>query len=169
MAKRRTLGILALAVAALIAAAPGDAGAQAPGVGEQQAGTLLVTGPAGQSVALSLADLQQLPAATVSLSHEHGPPTAYAGPLLWAVLGRAGAVVEEARTRVHQSVTVTGRDGYAVVLALGELDPVFEGKPVIIATQMDGKPIRTNGLRLVVPSDKRPGRSVQDPAKLVVR
>jgi hypothetical protein len=171
--RRAVPGVLVLLTAALIAAAPGGASAQvvAPDAGTQQAGTLLVVGQAGQPVALSRADLAQLPSATVSLTreHEHGTPTAYAGPLLWAVLDRAGAILPEARGRARQVVTVTGRDGYTAVVALAELDPEFEGKPVIVATQADGKPIGAGALRLVVPGDKRAGRSVRDPAKVVVR
>ena len=167
-------GVLALVAAVLIAAAPGGAVAQAPsppGAAEQQVGTLLVIGPAGQSATLGRADLERLPAVTVSLSreHEHGTSTAYAGPLLWAVLDRAGAVGQKPRERVHQVVTVTGRDGYSVALALAELDPEFEGKAVILATQADGKPIGAGELRLVVPGDKRAGRSVRDATKVVVR
>lgn len=157
---------LVLASGAAVAQAPQAAGA------EQQAGTLVFVGQDGRPTALGIADLEQMPSVTVRLSREreHGTPTAYAGPLLWAVLGRTGAVgTEEPRARVGRTVTVTGRDGYAVVLALAELDPEFEGKPVIVATQADGKPIGGGALRLVVPGDKRAGRSVRDPTKVVVR
>ncbi len=105
--------------------------------------------------------------------HQQGAPTAYAGPLLWAVLDRAGVLGQDTqgmpRARVRRVVTVTGRDGYTVVLALAEVDPEFEGKSVILATQADGKPIGAGELRLVVPGDKRGGRSVRDATKVVVR
>jgi hypothetical protein len=32
---------------------------------------------------------------------------------------------------------VTGRDGYAAVLALAEIDPEFEGKQVLLAYRRD--------------------------------
>ena len=35
---------------------------------------------------------------------------------------------------------VTGADGYVVALAVGELDPEFEGKSVLVAYARDGKP-----------------------------
>ncbi len=163
-----------LAAAVLGLAASGGAVAQAPpapGVSAQQAGALLVVAPDGRSVTLSLAELEHMPSVTVSLlrEHERGASTAYAGPLLWAVLDRAGAVGQGGRERVHQVVTVTGRDGYTVVLAVAELDPEFEGKSVIVAISADGKPIGAGELRLVVPGDKRAGRSVRDPTKVAVR
>ena len=169
--------IVGLLAAVLIAAAPGGAVAQAPAAASaaaQQVGSLEVTGPAGQSVTLGRAELGRLPAVTVSRQREHEQATtAYAGPLLWAVLDRAGVLGQDMqgmpRARARRIVTVTGRDGYTVVLALAEIDPEFEGKSVIVATQADGKPIGSGALRLVVPGDKRGGRSVRDPTKVVVR
>ncbi len=176
--KRAIPAALGLLVAVLIAPAPGGAVAQAPaaaGAAAQQVGSLEITGPSGQTVTLGRTDLAQLPAVTVARQREHqeGAPTAYAGPLLWAVLDRAGVLGQDTqgmpRARVRRVVTVTGRDGYTVALALAEIDPEFEGKSVILATQADGKPIGTGELRLVVPGDKRGGRSVRDPTKVVVR
>ena len=156
-------GILVLAVVAMVAGVPGGAFAQAPSAPDAAAQ------PAGQTVALSRAELEQLPSVTVSLAPEHGAPVAYAGPLLWTLLQRADAVGQEPRGRVRRVVTVTGRDGYSVVLALSEMDPEFEGKQVIVAIQADGMPIGAGELRLVVPGDKRPGRSVRNPVSVVVR
>ena len=39
----------------------------------------------------------------------------------------------EPRTRLRHTIVVTGRDGYAAVLALAETDPEFEGKQVVLA------------------------------------
>jgi hypothetical protein len=54
------------------------------------------------------------------------------------------------------------------VLALAELAPEFEGKQVILAQQMNGKPLGNGHLRVVVPADKRGGRSVRDIARIGV-
>ncbi len=55
------------------------------------------------------------------------------------------------------------RDGYVVLLSLGELDATLGGEPAIIATRCDGKATDTkDGLyRLIMPSDKRPARAVR--------
>jgi DMSO/TMAO reductase YedYZ molybdopterin-dependent catalytic subunit len=88
---------------------------------------------------------------------------------LWTVLQKAG-VVDPAmhREQVSQSVVILGRDGYRVVLALGEIAPEFEGKQVILAERMDGQPLGDEHLRVVVPLDKRGGRSVRDVVRIEV-
>lgn len=59
-------------------------------------------------------------------------------------------------------VIATGSDGYKVVLALAEVDPEFHPGEVLVADQMDGKPLdaKSGPFRLVVTEDKRPARSV---------
>jgi hypothetical protein len=70
------------------------------------------------------------------------------------------------RARLRRTIMVTGRDGYTAVLALAEIDPEFEGKQVVLAYRRDGKPIDGNALRLVVPGDRRSGRSVRDVVRI---
>jgi molybdopterin-binding protein len=67
-----------------------------------------------------------------------------------------------------QSIVITGRDGYRAVLAVGEIAPEFEGKRVLLAERMDGRPLGADHLRVVVPLDKRGGRSVRDVARIEV-
>ena len=66
-----------------------------------------------------------------------------------------------------QQVIVTGQDGYSATIGMGEIDPEFENKQVILATERDGKAIDIP--RLAIPGDKRAGRSVRDVASIVVR
>ena len=72
------------------------------------------------------------------------------------------------RDQVHQAVVVTGSDGYSVVLALGEISPEFEGKQVIVAGRQDGQPLGVGHFRLVVPGEKRAGRSARDLVRISV-
>jgi hypothetical protein len=112
----------------------------------------------------SLSELEAMPAVTVSTDYAatHGLRQAsYTGALLWTLLDRAGLIdASGTKTHLQHVILARGSDGYAVVLALGELDPAIEGKPVIIAYEQDGKPI--GGLRLIVPDDKRPARAVKN-------
>ncbi len=64
---------------------------------------------------------------------------------------------------------MTGADGYTVAVAIGEMDPEFEGKSVILAYTKDGQKIPGTGLRLVVPGDQRGGRSVHDMVRVEIR
>jgi hypothetical protein len=59
--------------------------------------------------------------------------------------------------------------GYAVALAIGELDPHYEGKSVILAYAGGDPPATAAQLRLVVPGDVHGGRSVRDVAAIEVR
>jgi molybdopterin-dependent oxidoreductase-like protein protein len=101
---------------------------------------------------------------TVGFMTEHGERQAeWTGPLLWDVLMTSGALegVKPAE-QVRLVVRVTGADGYTAVIALGEIAPQFAGHPIQIADHMNGVPIPDHGLRLVLPGDKRGGRSVRD-------
>jgi DMSO/TMAO reductase YedYZ molybdopterin-dependent catalytic subunit len=123
---------------------------------------------------LTVEDLQKLPMTSVSVSFVtgHGQEAGtYSGALLWTVLGNAVLVNGPAKgALLRHVVTVTGRDGYAVVLSAGELAPDFEGKSVILAIAKDGQPLAAgDGIRLIVPGDKHGGRAVRDVAKIDVQ
>jgi hypothetical protein len=128
-------------------------------------GITLTTG-AGAPVTLTAAQLAALPSVTLSVSFgtDHGPMRAqFTGPLLWTVLSDAKAInPAKPRSLVPLTVAVTGQDGYVAAIALGEIAPAFEGKKIILAEKMDGKPLGLEHFRLVVPGDKRGGRSVRD-------
>lgn len=70
--------------------------------------------------------------------------------------------------QVRLVVRVTGADGYTAVIALGEMAPQFAGHPIQIADHMNAAPIPDHGLRLVVPGDKRGGRSVRDVVRIEI-
>jgi DMSO/TMAO reductase YedYZ molybdopterin-dependent catalytic subunit len=133
---------------------------------------IIVTSPSHAAVNLTTEDLARLPTAKVEVAFltEHGERRAsFDGPLLWTVLQKAGAV-DPARPReqVSRTVVIVGRDGYRAALALAEISPEFEGKQVLLAERMDGKPLGEGHLRIVVPLDKRGGRSVRDVAQIEV-
>jgi len=46
--------------------------------------------------------------------------------------------------------------------------PAFEGKPVILAERTNGQPLGAGHFRIVVPGDRRGGRSVRDVASIAV-
>jgi ABC-type molybdate transport system substrate-binding protein len=106
----------------------------------------------------------------VTLTSSHGAQTAsWTGPLLWDVLVAAGAVdPAKSADHVRQRVTVTGADGYTAAFALAEIAPGFSARPVLLADRMDNAAIPEGGLRLVVPSEARAGRSVRDVIRIDV-
>jgi hypothetical protein len=162
----RRAGLLAAAALTVFSAAS----AQAQTAPAAPCGAVTVAGLAGTPVTLSPAMLAALPQVTlhVSFDTDHGPTSAtFQGPLLWTVLVHEGAVsTAHARDAVRQVLLVTGRDGYSVVLALGEIAPPFEGKQAILADSMDGRPLGPGHWRVVIPGEHRGGRDVRDVARL---
>ena len=128
-----------------------------PGLLVQRAGQ-----PARQFTPAALAALKPL-TQRLALATEHGTqPADWTGPLLWDVIAATGLVdPAQPAAQVRLTIRVTGADGYTAVFALGEIAPDFAARPVQLADRRDGAPL-TGGPRLVVPGEKRGGRSVRD-------
>jgi hypothetical protein len=112
---------------------------------------------------LTAAELAAAPVVAVEVpSPKPGAPQVkFAGALLWPLLESAGWVdLPGRKTHLQHVILVRGGDGYVVALSIAEIDPAFEGKPVIIAATQDGKPLAAP--ELVVPGDHRAGRRVHD-------
>ena len=91
----------------------------------------------------------------------------WTGPLLWDVLAASGAAdAIKPAEHVRLAVRVTGADGYTAVVALAEISPQFAGRPIQLADHLNGALLPDHGLRLVVPGDKRGGRSVRDVVRI---
>ena len=155
-------------------AAAGLAGLLAPAAAIAQNSTppgLTIQGQVQHLRTLALADLQALPPVTVEVEHAHERDAqrhTFTGALLWPLITAAGPVDEPGkRTFLQHTILARGQDGYAVAMAVGELDPNFEGKQVLVAYAEDNKPLPS--LRLVVPADARGGRSVHDLVAIEVR
>jgi DMSO/TMAO reductase YedYZ molybdopterin-dependent catalytic subunit len=132
--------------------------------------TLTVASAAG-TVHFSLKTLQAQASESrqVTFQTEHGQESArYEGVPLLALLQHAGAASGAPKARLKRVITVTGRDGYTVALAWGEIDPDFEAEPVLLAYAKDGRPLPGGGLRLIVPGDKHGGRDVRDVTQITV-
>ena len=144
----------------------------APAVAQNSAPpSFVIEGRVEHPRTLALADLQALPPVTVQVEHAHGQDAqrkTFTGALLWPLITAAGPVDEPGkRTFLQHTVLGRGQDGYAVALAIGELDPNFEGKQVLVAYAEDDKLLPS--LRLVVPADTRGGRSVHDLVAIELR
>jgi DMSO/TMAO reductase YedYZ molybdopterin-dependent catalytic subunit len=129
-------------------------------------------GAVEKPLCLTAGELRALPAAELSLTLMAGsrPETgSYKGVPLWKLLELASVKSRRSKgANLLHTIVVTGRDSYAVALAIAEIDPRFEGKAVLLAYDQDGRPLR-NGFRLVVPGDQEGGRSVRDVVRIEVR
>jgi hypothetical protein len=133
----------------------------------------VLRGAVRHELALDEALLRSLPALTIDVTFETGQGKksgSYTGVLLWALLEKAEPIDEPGKNAsLRHTLLITGRDGYAVALALGEIDPHYEGKQVIVAYSGGEPSASMSPLRLVVPGDVHGGRSVRDIATIELR
>jgi DMSO/TMAO reductase YedYZ molybdopterin-dependent catalytic subunit len=118
----------------------------------------------------SMADLAALPSAGVTLTIQgHDAASgSWKGVPLMVLIEKAGTVEEKGHGAYLQHVIIArGTDGYGVAIAIGEIEPKFEGKQAIVAYQKDGAALPS--LRLIIPGDAHAGRDVRDLAELTLR
>ncbi|MGA2244496.1 MAG: molybdopterin-dependent oxidoreductase [Verrucomicrobiota bacterium] len=133
---------------------------------------LTVTGEVKTPLTLTLADLESLPAETISAKDHDGSTANYQGVPLHAILARAG--VPQGDSLRGQAlllcVLLKAADGYQVAFSVAELDPVFTDKKALLAYRRDGKELdsKTGPLRLVVPDEKRQARWVREVTELEI-
>jgi DMSO/TMAO reductase YedYZ molybdopterin-dependent catalytic subunit len=138
---------------------------------------IVVTGEVDRPGTLTVADLQALPVETVDVTFllQDGTKVAhtYSGARLWDVLQLAEPIIDAERpeTSLHLYLVLTARDGYVVVLSMGEIDPEFGGYPYLLAWSEDGQPIsdERGPAILVPPGDRTEGRYIFGIVSIEVR
>jgi hypothetical protein len=166
MGFRRKVTIATLAILLSLGGATGSISAAETGI--------VIDGQVQKIEHLSAIDLQALPPTSVSVSFAtgHGQETGtYTGVLLWTLLTNAVIIDSDPKLHLRHAIFVTsGADQYTVALSIGEIDPKFEGKSVVIVYAKDGKPLDAqDGLRLIVPGDSHGGRAVMDVEHIEVK
>ncbi|MEH1899390.1 MAG: hypothetical protein V7K94_29640 [Nostoc sp.] len=121
---------------------------------------------------------------TVSFQTGSGPRIeTYYGVPLWELINnpKAGGGLKPGNSGVNsknsflrQYVLVDATDCYGAVVAIGEIQPNFEGKTVLVAFAKKGSdgnvvPLTDEGFtRLVVPGDKAGGRYISNVTNIVI-
>jgi hypothetical protein len=116
--------------------------------------SLLLQRPDGSEVALTPADLDRLPACSVSdcfivsTGHGRSGPFTFGGVALAALLAAYGSPG-------WQVADIISADGFGNRVHAHELAAQTDGRPFLLATKLDGLPMtRAQGLvRLIVPSE----------------
>jgi DMSO/TMAO reductase YedYZ molybdopterin-dependent catalytic subunit len=138
-----------------------------------QSSALVLDGKVKHPQRLSVDALRKLPAERVEVSFQTGrgiEKSSYTGVLLWTLLGEAGGIDDSAKAaELRHTISITGRDGYIVVISTGEIAPDFGGKAAMIAYERDGEELGDKGLRVVMPGDKHGGRYVRDVVEIEVK
>jgi DMSO/TMAO reductase YedYZ molybdopterin-dependent catalytic subunit len=151
----------------LLLMVPALAQAAAPGIAST---SVKLDGTVKAPATYSLTDLAALSSASVTLNiagHDAASGS-WKGVPLMALIEKAGTVEEKGHGAYLQHVIIArGTDGYGVAIAIGEIEPKFEGKQAIVAYQKDGMAL--SSLRLIIPGDTHAGRDVRDLAELTVK
>jgi DMSO/TMAO reductase YedYZ molybdopterin-dependent catalytic subunit len=130
-------------------------------------GQLSISGDIPKPLTLSLDDLRHQPRTTLKVPNEHQANTqdTYEGVPLATLLKQTGM---PQGSQIKGAVLATylmaeGSDGYRVIFSLAEVDSDFQDSGIIVADTMNGAPLSATAgpLKLVVPHDKRPARSVR--------
>jgi hypothetical protein len=110
------------------------------------------------------ATLAALPHVTVTVYNEHAKANqSYSGVPLAALLSRLGVPDKPHGKDFRSYLLAEGSDGYGVVYSVAEVTPDVHDATVIVADQLDGKPLTTSGpLQLVATGEKRPARWVRN-------
>ncbi|HEX7759764.1 MAG TPA: molybdopterin-dependent oxidoreductase [Caulobacteraceae bacterium] len=142
------------------------------GVPTAAAQSVSLTGPNGQILTLSAADIAALPHEHLALRQE-GKSLSYEGVPLALLLQKVGAPSGKALrgTELADVVVVTAADGYRVVLALAETDALMRPEHILLADRGAGGAAldpKEGPFRLVVEGDLRAARSARMVTSIVV-
>lgn len=115
-------------------------------------------------VTIAAGDFVKLPRHTAVLN-DHGKQISYEGALVHDVLAQGGIDFGKGLRgkQLSSYVAASASDGYEVVYALAEFDPTVVDSGIIVADKREGQPLAANEgpLRIIVPHDKRPTRSLK--------
>ena len=115
-------------------------------------------------VIIKAEDLAKMPRHSTT-ANEHGTAVPYEGVYLHDILLRAGAPFgKDLRGKALSTyVLATGRDGYAVVYTLTEMDTDFSDGDLLVADKSKGEPLPVNQgpFRIIAAHDKKPARSLR--------
>lgn len=132
---------------------------------------LRVEGAVKTPLALTAEDLAKMPRTTAKFERD-GEINTYEGVLLYDILVKAGIPLgrEMPGKPMASYILATASDGYQVVFAVPEVDPVFEGARVLVADKRDSGPLLAvqKPLQLIAPQDKLHARSMWSLAKIEV-
>jgi DMSO/TMAO reductase YedYZ molybdopterin-dependent catalytic subunit len=122
-----------------------------------------VSGEVTTPLTLTAADLTAMPRATATAKDKQGMAHTFTGVAIADILNKAGVTTgrQLKGENLAKYLLVTCADNYQVVFSLAELDSSFTDRVVILADQIDGKPLPagTGPFRMVVPGEKKPARN----------
>jgi len=126
--------------------------------------TLQIINADGHLSNITAAQIANLPHVTVE-ARDHDVPARFEGVPVSALLSTAGIQLGDTMhgPRMTEVLLVEAADGYKVVFAVTEFDPVFATREIVLADKRDGKALdaKEGPFRIVAPGDKRPARWIR--------
>jgi DMSO/TMAO reductase YedYZ molybdopterin-dependent catalytic subunit len=127
--------------------------------------TVKVYGEVTTPLQLTLADVKQFKQTEVVRKDKDGNDHTFSGVVLSEILKKAGVTLGKdlKGENLTKFVSVEANDGYQVIFALAELDKDFTDRNMILATQIDGKPLAQGDgpFRIIVQDEKKPARCIK--------
>lgn len=115
---------------------------------------------------LSLEDLEKMNVHEVTVKDRDEQSRTFKGVALVDLLREAGVTLgrDLRGENLTKYLIMQAADGYEVIYSLAEVDSEFSDSMVLLAFQMDGKPLPAGEgpFRIVAPEDKRPARWIRE-------
>ncbi len=136
--------------------------------------SLIIEGDGIPRLALDYKVLETMPRKKVSAkNYKSTTMVTFEGVELHEVLRRGGVKfgADLKHSELSKYLVVEALDGYKVVFALPELDPLVTENIVLLADKRDGKPLDdyAGALCIIVPHEKRNGRWVRQVKSLTIK
>lgn len=131
-----------------------------------------VTGEVITPLSITVGDFKTYSQVNLKHKDKEGKEHIYSGVLLADILKKAGVTLGEnlKGKNLAKVMLAEAIDGYQVAFSLAELDKTYTDKLVILANQVDGKPLSaTEGpYRIIIQNEKKPTRFVRQVTALKI-
>lgn len=125
----------------------------------------VIEGEVLQKLKLYVGDLTAFHSTEEKAKDKDGREHVFKGVKLFDLLDSAGVTLgkELHGKNLAKYVLVSAVDEYRVIFALPEIDPDFSSQTILLAYQVDGKPLPEGDgpFRLIVPGDKKHARWIR--------
>lgn len=143
------------------------------GVNAQLNGAIIkVIGEVVTPLSITGADFKTYSQVNLKHKDKEGKEHTYSGVILADILQKAGVTLGEnlKGKNLAKVMLAEAIDGYQVAFSLAELDKTYTDKLVILANQVDGKPLSaTEGpYRIIIQNEKKPTRFIRQVTALKI-
>jgi len=145
--------------------------AQSPVLAQAKTDSLIIRVEGRPLLVLHAADLRALARDTLRSTMHHGEGL-FRGPSIKDLFKLAGVALDSVRgPQLVLYALFEASDGYRVVMGLSELSEDISGRHILLADEVDGKPLPANAapFQLVVPGDGHPTRWIRQVVSISVR